>query len=201
MSILESRIRVQVWRSQAFTAVQVMLQMLLHSHHYYFKSLIRSVVLTQGISVEVVHLCPLQKVSRKMQHCVPQAHSTTLMLVLVLLGSTALLVQQNLRSALQAPSVMRPNCRQLNNARTVHLEIIVESSTWWSLQDYVERDITVRQGHQGLTGLNALLVPIALMVLLNLNCVPMGLLGTSLKGCLLRIALAALLGITAKVLD
>ena len=136
-----------------------------------------------------------------MQHYVPQAHSTTQMQVLVLLGSTALLVQQNLRSALQAPLVMRPNCRQLNSAKTAQLESTVESSTWWSLQDSVERDITVLQERQGLTGLNALLVPIALMGLLNLNCVPMGLLETSLKGCPLMIALTALLGITAKALD
>lgn len=136
-----------------------------------------------------------------MLHCVPQAHSTTRMLVLVLLASSALLVQQNPRSALQAPLVMRPNVPQLNSARTVRLECIVESSTWWSLQDSAERGITALQGHQELTGLNALLVPIALMGLMSLNCVPMGHLGTSLKGCPLMIALTALLGITAKMLD
>lgn len=96
-----------------------------------------------------------------MQHCVPQAHSTTQMLVLVLPVSTALSVQQNLRSALQAPSVMRPNFPHLNSVRTARLESIVESSTWLSLQDSAEKDIIALLGHQELTGLNVQLVPIA----------------------------------------
>ena len=129
--------------------------------HAIFKTINRSVVFSQGISVEVVHLCPLRKVFWKMQHCVPQAHLTTQMLVLVLLVSTALSVQQNLRSALQAPLVMRPNFPHLNSVRTARLESIVESSTWLSLQDSAEKDITALQGHQELTGLNVQLVPIA----------------------------------------
>lgn len=136
-----------------------------------------------------------------MQHCVPLAHSTTQMLAHVLLAFTALLVQQSPRNALQAPLVMRPNDPQLNSARTVPLDSIVESTTWWNPQDLAERGTTAPREHQELTGLSALLVHFALMELLNLSCVLMGHLGTSLKGCPLMTALTAPLDITAKVLD
>lgn len=136
-----------------------------------------------------------------MQHCVPLAHSTTQMLAHVLLASTALLVQQSPRNALQAPLVMRPNDPQLNSARTVPLDSIVESTTWWNPQDPAERGTTAPREHQELTGLSALLVHFALMELMNRNCVLMGHLGTLLKGCPLMTALTAPLDITAKVLD
>lgn len=136
-----------------------------------------------------------------MQHCVPLAHSTTQMLAHVLLASTALLVQQSLRNALQAPLVMRPNAPQLNSARTALLGSTVGSSTWWSPQDPAGRGTTAPQGHQGLTGLSALLVPSVSMELMNPNRVPMGHSGTSPKGCLLMTALTAPQGITAKASD
>ena len=166
-----------------------------------YVKLLTKVIFPQGISVEVVHMCQLLKGSQKMQHCVPLAHSTTQMLAHVLLASTAPLVQQNPRNALQVPLVMRPNCPQWNNARTVLLGNTVESSTWLNPQDPAERGTTAHQEHHELTGLSVLLEPFALMELTNLNCAPMGHLGTSLKGCPSMIALTAPQGITAKVLD